>query len=111
MSRRREKKPPAAQTEAALEEWKQRKDSMIAPWCVVIAGKRRGKVWRRYRSHSEALSTVQRLRALGLDARVEGPEHGNDRRKFLIFALMLGAVPPQRVVERVIAEINEEESP
>ena len=38
----------------------------------------------------------------------EEPEHRNDRRRFLIWALMIGAVPPQRVTERVVAEVSEE---
>ncbi len=36
------------------------------------------------------------------------PEHRNDRRRFLIWALMIGAVPPQRVTERVLAEVEAE---
>ena len=42
------------------------------------------------------------------DAQVEAPEHDNDRRKFLVWALMLGAVPPERVVERIVAEVEQE---
>jgi hypothetical protein len=42
------------------------------------------------------------------DTPSEQPEHGNDRRRFLVWALMLGAVPPERVVERVIAEVESE---
>jgi uncharacterized protein YdaU (DUF1376 family) len=42
------------------------------------------------------------------DAQVAAPEHHNDRRRFLVWALMLGAVPPQRVVERVLDEIEAE---
>ena len=38
----------------------------------------------------------------------EQPEHGNDRRRFLVWALMLGAVPPERVVERIVAEVESE---
>jgi hypothetical protein len=40
------------------------------------------------------------------DSRDEPPEHRNDRRRFLIWACMLGVVPPERVVERVISEIE-----
>jgi hypothetical protein len=40
----------------------------------------------------------------------EEPEHHNDRRAFLCWALMLGLVPPERVVERVVAELEERES-
>lgn len=35
------------------------------------------------------------------------PEHRGDRRRFLVWALMLGAVPPERVVERIVAEVEE----
>jgi len=38
----------------------------------------------------------------------EQPEHRNDRRRFLIWALMLNLVPPERVVERVVAEVQTE---
>jgi len=38
----------------------------------------------------------------------EQPEHRNDRRRFLTWALMLGAIPPERVVERVLADVLEE---
>ena len=35
----------------------------------------------------------------------ETPEHRGDRRRFLIWACMLGAVPPERVTERVLEEL------
>jgi hypothetical protein len=35
----------------------------------------------------------------------EAPEHHNDRRAFLVWALMLGAIPPERVTERVLEEL------
>ena len=38
----------------------------------------------------------------------EQPEHRNDRRRFICWSLMLGLIPPQRLVERVIAEIEAE---
>lgn len=34
------------------------------------------------------------------------PEHRGDRRRFLIWALMLGAAPPERLTERIVAEIE-----
>jgi hypothetical protein len=37
----------------------------------------------------------------------EQPEHKGDRRRFLIWALMIGAVPPERVTERIVAEVAE----
>ena len=36
----------------------------------------------------------------------EAPEHGSNRRAFLIWALMLGVVEPQRVVERVVRDVE-----
>ena len=41
-------------------------------------------------------------------AQPEQPEHDGDKRKFLIWACMLGAILPQRVVERVVAEVERE---
>jgi hypothetical protein len=38
----------------------------------------------------------------------EEPEHRNERRRFLIWALMVGAVPPQRVTERIVPEVKRE---
>ena len=40
-------------------------------------------------------------------AQPEQPEHRGDWRRFLIWALMLGVLPPVRVVERILAEIGE----
>ena len=40
-------------------------------------------------------------------AQLEQPEHQDDRRRFLIWALMFGAVPPHRVVERILAEVED----
>jgi hypothetical protein len=31
-----------------------------------------------------------------------------DRRRFLMWALSIGAVPPERVVERIVAELEQE---
>ena len=36
------------------------------------------------------------------------PEYGNSRRRFLIYAVMCGFAPPQRAVERIVAEIEEQ---
>jgi hypothetical protein len=38
----------------------------------------------------------------------EQPEHRGDRRRFLIWALMIGATTPDRVVARVVADVNAE---
>ena len=40
--------------------------------------------------------------------REEQPEHRSDRRRFVIFALMAGLVPTERVTERILAEVAEE---
>lgn len=37
----------------------------------------------------------------------EAPEHKGDRRRFLVWALMLGATTPDRLTERIVAEIEE----
>jgi hypothetical protein len=36
----------------------------------------------------------------------EPPEHRNDRRRFLIWALMAGYTKPERIVERIVGEIE-----
>ena len=38
----------------------------------------------------------------------EQPEHHGDRRRFLVWACMLGVVKPERVVERIVAELETE---
>ena len=45
-----------------------------------------------------------------VDAEVprEEPEFGNDRRRFLVAMLMLGAVRPERMTERIVAELADE---
>jgi hypothetical protein len=35
----------------------------------------------------------------------EAPEHRSERRRFLIWALMAGLIPPERVVERVLDDV------
>ena len=36
----------------------------------------------------------------------EEPEHRCDRRRFLVWATMLGVVSPARMVERVLADVD-----
>lgn len=50
------------------------------------------------------------LAKLDPDDQPEPPElpQFRNRRAFLIWALMIGAVPPQRVVERIVAEVEGE---
>lgn len=38
----------------------------------------------------------------------EPPEHRGERRRFLMWALMLGATPPERVVGRIVDELRDE---
>ena len=55
--------------------------------------------------------TTPAARVLGLPAATGAPiepEHGGDRRRFVIWSLMLGFIPPQRVVECVLADLAEE---
>ena len=37
----------------------------------------------------------------------EQPEHRNDRRLFCCWAVMLGLVPPKRLVDRVLEDVAE----
>ena len=39
-------------------------------------------------------------------ATAEPPEHRGERRRFLIWACMLGVVPPKRLVERIVADVE-----
>lgn len=39
------------------------------------------------------------------------PEYGCSRRRFLIYAVMCGYAPPERAVERIVAELEEDASP
>lgn len=50
-----------------------------------------------------SVETIQRASA---NRSTEQPEFGNRRRAFLIAMFMLGAVPPERVVERVLADVE-----
>jgi len=36
----------------------------------------------------------------------ELPEHNGDRKRFLIWAAMAGFIPPERVVERIVADVE-----
>ena len=83
-------------------------------WRVTIRG-RRIQTWSTYDSDVEAHRVVQKLRQHGFDAEAvcdddppEAPEHRNERRAFLVWACMLGAVPPERIVERVLEDIASE---
>ncbi len=62
-----------------------------------------------------AEAVAARLAKLGLHAQVgmvaEQPEHRNDRRRFLIWCLMVGAVKPDVVTTRIVDEIERETAP
>jgi hypothetical protein len=36
------------------------------------------------------------------------PEHCRDRRRFLVWAVLSGFAPPERMTERIVAEIERE---
>ena len=44
-------------------------------------------------------------------AGMQVPEFGTSRQRFLIAMFMIGAVPPERVVERVVADVEAEGTP
>jgi len=73
------------------------------------------RIWDVYADRERAESVAATLRHHGffaqvhrVDAEPEQPEHNGDRRRFLVWALMLGAIPPERVVERIVAEVEGE---
>jgi hypothetical protein len=39
---------------------------------------------------------------------VEAPEHRGDRRRFLVWAVLAGFAEPDRLTERIVAEIEQE---
>ena len=51
----------------------------------------------------EALGTEQQRDG---NCSTEAPEHRNDRRRFLVWALMLGATTPDRLTARIVAEVE-----
>ncbi len=73
--------------------------------------------WDVYDTRERAEIQAARLRAHKLfaqvrrvdDDRAEPPEHNGERRRFLCWALMLGAIPPERLTERIVAELEREE--
>jgi len=50
-----------------------------------------------------SVETVQRTSG---NRSTEVPEHRNDRRRFLIWACMAGLVQPERVAERILADVE-----
>ena len=61
------------------------------------AGKRRAGV--------AAGSCVDAEQQTNANRSTEEPEHRSDRRRFLIWACMAGLIGPERVTERILAEV------
>jgi len=93
------------------------------------AGENRGDVvmlvrmWRRTDRKSfpdcpTARTAVMALRARGFHARLEidpsssdeEPEHRGDRRRFLVWAVLCGFAPPERLTERIVADVEGSDS-
>ena len=82
------------------------------------------RTWRkiestRYADYTAARDAGMRARAKGYDARLttdgeplpdEEPEHRGDRRRFLVWAVLAGFAPSERLTERIVADINAESS-
>lgn len=72
------------------------------------------KVWSTHANRELAEVEAAKLRVHKMFAQVrrvddaEQAEHNGERRRFLIWACMLGATPPQRVVDRIVAEVEAE---
>ena len=90
------------------------------PLVVTAVAEGRRTPWGRFASRVEAdriaahdcsrMSRRCRGRRMNLDKRAphlipEPPEHRYERRRFLIWACMAGLVGPERVVERVLADV------
>lgn len=82
----------------------------FAVYCIREDGRQR--LFNRYASRREAEYFARRLAKAGCRVSIdEPPEHRNDRRRFLVWAVMLGVVKPERMTERVVAEIDREPAP
>ena len=74
------------------------------------------QVWDTYPTREAAETVAATLRKRGLFAQVrvdedqapELPEHGGERRRFLCWAVMCGFAKPERLTERIVAEIESE---
>lgn len=51
-----------------------KEDITLAPWHVLVNGRRRDQLWGRYASRAGAEATVRELRKHGFVARAEGPQ-------------------------------------
>lgn len=75
----------------------------------------RPKAWKTYAVRELAEVEAAKLRVHKffvqircIDDQVEAPEHRGDRRRFLCWALMIGATSPQVVADRIVDEIERE---
>ena len=83
------------------------------PFAVVIRGTRR-REWGRYATSIQADDQARALQKHGFDARAETaeqPEHNGDRRRFLVWAVLGGFAKPERLTERIVAEVESEAAP
>ena len=90
-------------------------DDSTARRFVVVCPRDDGgrRIFGRYERREQAEHFASALRRVGCPAEIEErcaeqPEFGTSRRAFLIYALACGLVKPERVTERVVAELAEE---
>ena len=86
-------------------------DTSLAVWVDAPHRAGRSKLWCRYPTAALAEQAAHRLRALGMAARVEPnepPEHGGQRRRFIVWAVLCGFAKPERLTEAVVREIEAE---
>ena len=91
---------------------------MTAPhWEVQIIRPQDGKPkrWDVYPTRERAEAIVAHLTKHGIRAMVrtvyaepEPPEHNNERRRFLVWAVLAGFAQPERLTERIVNEIEQE---
>jgi len=79
----------------------------------------RPKRWDVYDSRERAESVAATLRQHGFWCQVrrvdddvqrvdDDPEHRGDRRRFLVWATMAGFAKPERLTERIVADVEEQ---
>ena len=92
--------------------------AMTAPrWQVEIIHPvdRKAKLWDHYPTHQRAQEIAHMLLRHGIhavvrriDGEVEEPEHCGDRRRFLVWAVLCGFAPPERLADRIVADVEAE---
>jgi hypothetical protein len=70
-------------------------------------------LWDKYTDRAKAESIAATLRKHGIFAQIrrvdeEQPEHHNERRRFLVWAVLAGFAKPERLTERIVAEVENE---